>query len=299
MNTAQALAELGISDATLTDEQHEAFERDGFFIAENVFTPDEVEIMRSEFDRLRGIEGELGGHEVHIEPGAPRLSNLFNKSREFDRCLKCKPTLAAAHFLLGEIHTYSLNARTPLKGEGQQPLHSDVPRLHPTDWRVVNSMVMLDDMTEDNGPTRVVPGSHKWSPLNVPEVNLAEVTEQHIDETTRPKIPADPWAPYPGEFHVTGKAGSVAVFNGCAWHGGTRSNTGALRRVLHLAIGRRDVPQQHVEREQLTDVLLERASPAMRYLLDIEGAEATVFGYPPLPDKPKTWVAIGADGTRY
>jgi ectoine hydroxylase-related dioxygenase (phytanoyl-CoA dioxygenase family) len=299
MNTAEALAELGVDIAVLTEAQRDAFDRDGFFIVPDAFSPEEVEIMRAEFERLRGIEGELGGHEVHIEPGAPRLSNLFNKSAEFDRCLACAPSLAAAHLLLGELHTYSLNARNPLKGQGQQPLHSDVPRVHGGDWRLVNSVIMLDDMTEDNGPTRVVPGSHKWSPLNVPEVNLAEVTRQEVAPEDRPKIPADPLAPYPGEVHVTGKAGSVAVMNGCLWHGGTTSRTGASRRVLHLAIGRRDVPQQHVEREHLTPGLLERSGPAMRFLLDIEGAEPVVFGYPPLPDRPKVWVAIGADGTRY
>jgi ectoine hydroxylase-related dioxygenase (phytanoyl-CoA dioxygenase family) len=295
MNTAQALAELGITQG-LTPEQKEQFDRDGFFIAENVFTPEEVEIMRAEFDRLREIEGELGGHEVHIEKGAPRLSNLFNKSAEFDRCLQCQPTLAAAHYLLGEIHTYSLNARNPLKGEGQQPLHSDVPRVHPTDWRMVNSMVMLDDMTEDNGPTRVVPGSHKWSPLNVPEVNMAEVKVQEIDEETRARIPEDPWAPYPGEVHLTGKAGSVAVINGCCWHGGTRNISGKSRRVLHLAIGRRDIPQQMVERDHLTKFLADRATPAMRYLLDIEGAEPKFFSYPPLPEKAPEWVAVDTQG---
>ncbi|MEZ5666576.1 MAG: phytanoyl-CoA dioxygenase family protein [Alphaproteobacteria bacterium] len=299
MNTAQALRALGITDLELRPEEKEAFDRDGFFIAENVFTPEEVATMKAEFDRLRGIEGEMGGHEVHIEPGAPRLSNLFNKSAEFDRCLTCRPTLVAAHYLLGEIHTYSLNARNPLKGEGQQPLHSDVPRVHPTDWRAVNSMVMLDDMTEDNGPTRVVPGSHKWSPLNVPEVNLAEVTEQVIDEATRPRIPQDPLAPYPGEFHVTGKAGSVAVINGCCWHGGTVNTSGKPRRVLHLAIGRRDVPQQTVERKHLGKDLYDRSNAAIRYLLDIEGAEPVVFGYPPLPDKAETWLAIGADGAHH
>ena len=78
--------------------------------------------------------------------------------------------MAAAHYLLGEIRVYSLNGRDPLKGQGQQPLHSDVPRVHAADWRVVNSMVMLDDMTPDNGPTRVVPGSHRW----VPREQMAE-----------------------------------------------------------------------------------------------------------------------------
>src|SRR5260370_14075300 len=148
MNTELALAQLGISVADLRPEQRCKFDEDGYFIVEDVFSPAEVEEMRSEFERLRAIEGDYGGHEVHIEPGAPRLSNLFNKSPAFDRCLSCKPTLAAAAYLLAEIRDYSLNARNPLKGHGQQPLHSDVPREIPTDGRVVHSMVMIAAMKE-------------------------------------------------------------------------------------------------------------------------------------------------------
>ena len=96
-----------------------------------------------------------------------------------------------------------------------------------------------------------------------------------------------------------GKAGSVAVINGCCWHGGTVNRSGASRRVLHLAIGRRDVPQQTVEKQYLTKTLYDRATPAMRYLLDIEDTDPVVFGYPPLPDKAPTWVAIGSDGARH
>src|SRR3954454_4625524 len=217
-STAEALAALDVGP--LTAEQRRALDEDGFFVVPDVLTPGEVAEMRAEWDRLRGIEGELGGHEVHIEPGAPRLSNLFNKSAAFDRCLTCAPTLAAAHLVLGEIHVYSLNARNPQKGQGQQPLHSDVPRVHQTDWRVVNSMIMLDDMTPENGPTRVVPGSHRWVPLNVPDVNMAEVTHIEVTPEDRRIMPADSLAPDPREVKVTGKAGSVAVINGHIWHGG-------------------------------------------------------------------------------
>ena len=299
MNTAQALAALGIGEDSLTQEQLRALDVNGYFIVPEVFSPEEVAEMRAEFDRLQALEGNYGGHEVHIEPGAPRLSNLFNKSAAFDRCLACAPTLATAQLLLKEIKVYSLNARNPLKGEGQQPLHSDVPRLHPTDWRVVNSMIMLDDMTEENGPTRVVPGSHKWVPLNVPDINMDEVS--HVEATAKDReiMPTDPWADYPGEVHITGKAGSVAVINGSIWHGGTRNKNGASRRVLHLAIGRRDRKQQLVEREHLTPELLNRSSPAQRFLLDIEGAEPKVFGYPPLPTDPRVWAHTEARDAKY
>jgi len=291
MNTQEALAGLGIAKNDLSAEQLRRFDADGYFIVENVFTPAEIAEMRAEFDRLRSIEGDYGGHEVHIEPGAPRLSNLFNKSRAFDRCLTCAPTLAAAHYLLGEIRVYSLNARNPLKGQGQQLLHADVPRVSPNDWRVVNSMVLLDDMTQSNGPTRVVPGSHKWVPINVPDVNMAEV--KHIEVTPEEKkiMPADPYAPHPQEVRLTGKAGSVAVINGHIWHGGTKNESGASRRVLHLAIGRRDLPQQLNEREHLTEDLCNRTNPSQKFLLDIEDAAPKVQGYPPLPKTARLWTA--------
>ena len=290
MNTLQAMLELGL-DPNLTEAQRREFDEQGYFIVPDVFTSEEIADMRAEIRRLSDLEGRFGGHEVHIEPGAPRLSNLFNKSASFDRCLKCQPTLAAARYLLGEIKVYSLNARNPQKGEGQQPLHADVPRIHPADWRVVNTMVMLDDMTESNGPTRVVPGSHRWVPLNVPDVNMAEVKHIEVRPEERFRIPKDPQASYPGEVHLTGKAGSVAVINGSIWHGGTRNESGASRQVLHLAIGRRDIPQQLVEREHLTDALWQRSSPPQRFLLDIEGAEPSVHGYPPLPTEARVWTA--------
>ena len=292
MNTETALAQLGISLADFTPEQRRMFDEDGYFVVEDFFSPSEVEEMRSEFDRLRSIEGEFGGHEVHIEPGAPRLSNLFNKSPAFDRCLSCRPTLAAAAYLLGEIRVYSLNARNPLKGEGQQPLHSDVPRVTPTDWRVVNSMVMLDDMTPTNGPTRVVPGSHNWTPINVPDSNMAEVERVVARPEDAADIPKDPYAPHPKEVRLTGRAGSVAVINGHIWHGGTRNESGASRRVLHLAIGRRDLPPQLNEREHLTPDLYARTNPSQKFLLDIEDATPKVMGYPPLPTSARAWAAV-------
>src|SRR5271169_937712 len=291
MNTETALAQLGVSVADLTPEQRRKFDEEGYFVVEDVFDPAEVAEMRSEFDRLRSIEGEFGGHEVHIEPGAPRLSNLFNKSPAFDRCLSCKPPMAAAAYLLGEIRVYSLNARNPLKGQGQQPLHSDVPRVTPTDWRVVNSMVMLDDMTDANGATRVVPGSHKWVPINVPDVNMAEVKRVEVRPEEEPIIPKDSMAPHPQEIKLTGKAGSVAVINGHIWHGGTLNESGAPRRVLHLAIGRRDLAPQFSDREHLTPELYERTNAPQKYLLDIEGATPRVMGYPPLPSEVRTWTA--------
>ena len=89
----------------------------------------------------------------------------------------------------------------PVKGHGHQDLHVDVPKKFADDWWVVNAMVMFDDMTLDNGPTRVVPGSHHWAPINVPYVNqgdwepapLSPEDEARIPRISTPPIRARCW----------------------------------------------------------------------------------------------------------
>jgi hypothetical protein len=44
---------------------------------------------------------------------------------------------------------------------------------------------------------------------------------------------------------------------------------------------------------------LARSSAAQKYLLDIEDADAKVFGYPPLPKDPRTWTAADTPGPRH
>ena len=100
--------------------------------------------MAAEFDRLHRAEGEQGGHEVHVEPGAPRVSNIFNKSTAYDACLATAPVLDAAHRLLGEIKVHGANLRDPLPGQGQQALHCDVPKRFDDDWWIINAMVLID-----------------------------------------------------------------------------------------------------------------------------------------------------------
>ncbi|MBV7329178.1 hypothetical protein KFU94_13165 [Chloroflexi bacterium TSY] len=99
MNGKDALTQLGIDENTLTAEQKRELDEKGFFIVTDVFTPEEFTEIGETFDRLQGIEGDQGGHEVHTEAGAPRLSNILNKSTVFDKCLEIKPLLAGVvHF---------------------------------------------------------------------------------------------------------------------------------------------------------------------------------------------------------
>lgn len=289
MYSKQALREIGVTKDDFTAAQREAFDRDGFYIVRGVYSPAECREMAAEFDRLIGIEGAKGGQEVHVEPGAPRVSNIYNKTAVYDRCLECKPLLAATHYLLGEFKLHGANLREPLKGQGHQDLHCDVGKKFPEDWWVSNAILLFDDMTLENGPTRVVPGSHQWAPMNVAYVNIGDWKPEPLSAEDEARVPKDKAAPYPGEVLVTAPAGSVVIINSSIWHGGTRNISGARRRVLHLTYTRRDLPQQLTQRDYLTDALYQRMSPAHRYLLDIEPlpSEGVVLRQPKIVGK--TW----------
>ena len=281
MYTKQALRELGATPATLTDAQKQQLDEQGFFIVKSVLTDIELAGMRAEFERIHAAEQGQGGHEVHVEPGARRVSNIFNKTAAFDRCLEIPEVLAASAYLLGEIKVHGANLRDPVVGHGQQDLHVDVPKKFADDWWVLNAMLMLDDMTLDNGPTRVVPGSHHWAPINVPYVNQGDWEPTPLPAEDQARVPADLGAPYPGEVLVTAPAGAAIICNSSMWHSGTTKRADAPRRMLHLTYTRRDLPQQLVQLDHLTQGLFNRMSPVHRYLLEIEPpGEGEVLRHP-------------------
>lgn len=270
MYTKQALRELGVSPNTLTEAQTKQFDELGYFIVENVLSPEDCEKMRNEFERIHAAESEKGGHEVHVEPGARRISNIFNKTDAFDKCLWIPEVLAASAHALGEIKVHGANIRDPQPGHGNQDLHADVPKKFKDDWWVVNSMIMFDDMTLDNGPTRIVPGSHNWAPVNVPYVNIGDWEPSSLAPDEKARVPKDLSAPYPGEVLVEAPARSAVICNSSMWHAGTIKKTDKPRRMLHLTYTRRDLPQQLLQLDYLTPELYNRMSPVKRYLLEIE-----------------------------
>jgi len=269
--TKEALRDLKVGPADFTAEERRQLDDNGFYIRTGVFSAAECAAMAEEFDRLHAAEGpDKGGHEVHVEPGAPRVSNIFNKTTAYDKCLEIKPFLAASQHMLGEFKLHGANLRNPEKGKGHQNLHVDVPKKFDDDWWVSNAIICFDDMTADNGPTRVVPGSHKWQPINVPAVNRGDWEPGPLTKEEKARVPGDLAATYPGEVRVEAPKGSVIIVNSSLWHGGTVNTSGNKRRVLHLTYTRRDLPQQLVQRQYLTEALYKRMSPAQRFLMDIE-----------------------------
>jgi ectoine hydroxylase-related dioxygenase (phytanoyl-CoA dioxygenase family) len=255
MNIQEALRALSVQDDTLTQEEKDQLEQQGFLLLSDILTPAETQQCSARLDELLALEGEDAGKEVHQESGADRLADLINKDPLFHTVLKQPRVLAAvAHVIREEFKFSSLNSRATRPGKGQQHLHMDLEEwdeLIPGRYCGCNSIWVIDDFTEENGPTRVVPGSHrrgKW-----PQEEMDDVAASH-----------------PQEIKLIAPAGSVLIVNAHTWHGGTRNNTDRPRRAMHGYFCRRDLPQQLDQRKYIRPETYERLSPAERYLLDVE-----------------------------
>ncbi len=252
MNMEQCLADLGASAELLSERQRDELRRKGYTLLPGVIDAGWLTALRERFEELVAAEGAVAGLEVHQEDGARRLADLVNKGSVFDGVWSHPLLLAAVHWTIAApFHLGSLNARDAKPGDGLQALHQDGKRDVPPPRYGCNSLWMLDDFTEENGCTRMVPGTYT-------SAHPADVLD-------------DPKAPHPDEELITAPAGSVAVFNSYTWHGGTLNRTpGAHRRCLHCYFNPRHQEQQTDQRAYLRPDTAARLSPAQRYLLDLE-----------------------------
>jgi ectoine hydroxylase-related dioxygenase (phytanoyl-CoA dioxygenase family) len=248
-----ALSALGVSSSLLTEAEREMLDEQGYLPLTGALGPGPVDALVRRFDELVIEEGDRAGLEAHQEEGTDRLADLVDKDAMFDLCWNNPHQLAAVSYVLGgqEFKVFSLNGRAALPGRGHQGLHVDwSSAVAPGDYQICNSIWMLDDFTEDNGATRVVPGSHRWGRL--PQDDMA-----------------DPRQPHPDETLLVGPAGTAVIFNSHLWHGGTQNRTDKPRRALHSAFVRRDRKQQTVSRDYLRPSTYQRLSNAQRYLLEV------------------------------
>lgn len=118
---------------------------------------------------------------------------------------------AAAIVLADGWHLQGLGLRAPIPGSGEQGLHQDFAErgTGPT-WQALSAMWCISEFTRDNGPLRVIPGSHLASE---PPIDI-----KHGYGTAM--------GPHPDEVKIIAPAGSVIFFNSPdLWHSGTFNYT--------------------------------------------------------------------------
>jgi ectoine hydroxylase-related dioxygenase (phytanoyl-CoA dioxygenase family) len=118
---------------------------------------------------------------------------------------------------------------------------------------MVGFIFMVDEFRVDNGATRFVPGSHRWS---------------HAPSDVMQDVAAD----YEGQVSACGPAGSVVIYNGSVWHGHGVNQTKEPRRSIQGAYIRRDDKQGTDQAARIRPETLTRIGALARYVLNVEPA---------------------------
>ncbi len=148
--------------------------------------------------------------------------NLHNKNYNWFKIFKNSTILDILNKLLKEgsynnnepYYLNNISARTPLKGSPDQIFHID-GGLPGTNYTLkVNVLWCLNDFTEDNGYTTVIPKSHKLKSFPVNGRIYKNVKKLYA------------------------KAGSAIVFDGALWHSGSGKKNNLTRWAVVLGYAR-------------------------------------------------------------
>ena len=238
----------------MTNGERSQLDEQGFVVLENCMGGICSASCARRSTRISDVERDRAGHEFRTEAHAHRLANLVDKGEVFRRAILLLRVVECVGHVLGpQLKLSSLNARSAdPHGDVPQPLHVDMSAIpDERGYWVCNTVWMLDDFTTENGATRVVPGSHKWGRRPQDELE-------------------NPLAPHPDEVLVLGNAGSIAVMNAHAWHGGTANRTAAPRLAMHAFYCRRDKPQQQYQKQLLRPEVQDGLSPELREMLALD-----------------------------
>jgi ectoine hydroxylase-related dioxygenase (phytanoyl-CoA dioxygenase family) len=187
----------------------------GYCLIEDAISPAKADALAAEFialhERLKGIPNL----ESHV--GYETLFGLMNYSELAWECPVHPSVLGPVEELLGkDAQLCEVGSKIVRPGFRGQAVHSDGENAQ-VGFAVlahVNTMWMLTDFTVENGATVIAPFSHLARRLPPPEIT---VSNKHM-------------------MPVTGRKGTVFLWNGGTWHGaGPSSATAGVRVGLNAS----------------------------------------------------------------
>jgi len=205
------------------------FNENGFMVIEDILSSIECDnyktLIKKIYPKIKKsyIQTSVASdHGLDDKNNEEIIFNLHNKNFSFVELLdhpKLLPLISSVlqkgSYKDSEPFIYMNSAaRNVLSGFPEQQLHID--SRFPASTFALNIQVfwLLDDFTEQNGSTRIIPKSH-----------------------TIPSYPENS-KKYDNEVLLTARKGSVVVFNGSCWHGASKKMNDEDRWALIYTFGR-------------------------------------------------------------
>lgn len=225
----------------LTAEQKAFYAENGYLKVENVVTPEELttlqEITAGFIEASRAVTESNDVYDLDEGHTAdnPRLTRIKLPHKQhpfYDRILKQSGVTQVLRDLLGDnatLLTAKLNTKAPGGGAAVE-WHQDWAFYPHTNDDLLAVGLMLEDVTPENGPLQVIPGSHR-----------GPVLSHHMNGVFCGAVdPDDP------DFHadrivtLTGKAGDMTVHHARTLHGSAPNVSDRPRLILFYELARAD-----------------------------------------------------------
>ena len=207
---APTIQSLGLTSAT------EQLRDEGYTIVNNAVP---VELCKNIREAILELANEDKGSYFDISKGDGfSCFHLLGRNPFFADALLNPQLLALAEFLCGaDFQLSQLAGSVRFEGAKAMALHMDAQWIPPTEYNgMFTACLALDDLTEEAGTTKVVPGSHKL--MRNPDDLEAAKAEGAI----------------PLEMPV----GSLGFWNGFTWHSNYARVLPGERVMLHLTFCR-------------------------------------------------------------
>ena len=221
----------------LTQDQLDQFERDGYVFIPDLFSAEEIAVMKGEVptlfaqDRPENVRERVSG-KVRTNFAAHTYNDVYGKVSRHPRLI------GPAQQLLGGpvyIHQFKINGKAAFDGDVWQ-WHQDYGTWQADDQmpepRAMNFAVYLDEVNEYNGPLMLIPGSHRKGAIPAAhDLSTTSYPLWTLDKETVAKL-----ANEGGMLAPKGKPGSVLLFHSNIVHASAPNISPWGRVIVYLSL---------------------------------------------------------------
>ncbi len=171
----------------LTQEQFNSYQKQGFLVVPEYFSQLEVENMKGELPALFAEDSprrvlEKDGDTVRAVHGSHTTNQLFKRLTRHPKLVSPTRQILGSQVY---VYQFKINAKAAFSGDVWQ-WHQDFIFWRKQDGlltpRIMNAMILLDDMNEFNGALFVIPGSHKEGMIDLTSPQLQEINNNLTGE---------------------------------------------------------------------------------------------------------------------